>query len=173
MGEAKCQPAGQPNLEEMAARATQGGPGPPSVFPHLAGRLVGPSHIWLPPSIWGVYYWYWYIIGYIFPIMGNMFLIMGGIFPNDRPDLRQIKEWKHVFVERGRVILFEKTKKKGPCQGCLTPSTEFGKNTNKTDFPKRPFLIPSTPGIWSHMPPDTSCIPHLINSQISPKIIFY
>ena len=42
----------------------KGAPGPAPFFPNLAGRLVGPSHIWLPPSILGVYYWYWYIIGY-------------------------------------------------------------------------------------------------------------
>ena len=43
------------------------------------GRLASQPCLWLPPSILGVYYWYWYIIGYIFVIMGGIFH-MGGIF---------------------------------------------------------------------------------------------
>ena len=43
--------------------------------------LASQPCIWLPPSILGVYYWYWYIIECIFLLMGGIFPIMGGIFP--------------------------------------------------------------------------------------------
>ena len=43
-------------------------------FSNLAGRLVGPSQIWLPPSALAIYQWYWYVIGYVL-------LMMDGIFP--------------------------------------------------------------------------------------------
>ena len=39
-GPTSRQPAGQPNLEKMAARAPQGGPGPPPFFQMLAGWLA-------------------------------------------------------------------------------------------------------------------------------------
>ena len=48
---------------------------------NLAGRLASQPCIWIHPSILGVYYWYWYIIGCIFLIMGAYFLYHGGYFP--------------------------------------------------------------------------------------------
>ena len=58
-------PTGRPAIFVFQNLAS--GPGAPEAKfrkTKMAGRLVGPSHIWLPPSILGVYYWYWYIIGY-------------------------------------------------------------------------------------------------------------
>ena len=55
-------------------------PGSPPFFFNLAGwpanHVFGSTH-----PFWGYFYWYWYIIGCIFPIMGGIFFIMGGIFP--------------------------------------------------------------------------------------------
>ena len=36
------------------------------VLEKLAGRLASQTCIWLHPSMLGVYYWYWYIIGCLF-----------------------------------------------------------------------------------------------------------
>ena len=50
--------------------------GQPFFLKNLAGRLASQPCIWIHPSILGVYYWYWYIIGCFFPIMGGIFPIL-------------------------------------------------------------------------------------------------
>ena len=80
MGEAKYMvgwPAGRPGFP-AARRAGWMNPARPFFLKNLPGRLASQP----------CYYWYWYIIGCIFPIidcilpiMGGIFTIMGGIFP--------------------------------------------------------------------------------------------
>ena len=78
----------------------------PFFLKNMAGRLANQPCIWLGPSIWGVYYWYWYIISISFPYAPQ-------------------KHGNTCFFEKGLVFLKRKKKQKGPCEATATPSTEF------------------------------------------------
>ena len=74
------QPAGQIVFEEGTVRMHSAGqPDGPFFLKNVAGRLASQPCIWLPPFILGLYYWYWYMIGYMFLIMGCISLLWGVI----------------------------------------------------------------------------------------------
>ena len=66
-------PAGRPDFSKRRAAQIHAARPPAAALDlkNVAGRLASQPCVWPPPSILGIYYWYWYIIGYIFPIMGG------------------------------------------------------------------------------------------------------
>ena len=79
----------------------------------LASRPANQPCIWIHPSIFGVYYWYWYIIGCMFPIMGGILLsmdgilrIMGCIFRINNNSWKLYKPLTCSATARGNIMLF-------------------------------------------------------------------